>query len=61
MSPDQAITAISTQRQISVSQSEMEQAVQTLLLGLGEDPNREGLRGTPKLVVKALQSLGAVL
>ena len=56
-SADQAITAIFTQPQPRVSQSEMEQAVRTLLLGLGEDPDREGLRDTPKRVVKALKFL----
>nr|WP_283759903.1 GTP cyclohydrolase I FolE [Roseofilum casamattae] len=35
----------------------MRQAVRTLLLGLGEDPDREGLRDTPKRVVKALKFL----
>ncbi|MBG0744701.1 MAG: GTP cyclohydrolase I FolE [Cylindrospermopsis raciborskii KL1] len=56
-SADQAIAAIPTQSQPRVSQSEMEQAVRTLLLGLGEDPDREGLRDTPKRVVKALKFL----
>ncbi|EFJ46172.1 hypothetical protein VOLCADRAFT_62867 [Volvox carteri f. nagariensis] len=32
----------------------MEQAVRTLLQGLGEDVDREGLRDTPKRVAKAL-------
>ena len=41
----------------SVSKAEMEQAVRTLLIGLGEDPDREGLKDTPKRVVKALQFL----
>ncbi|MCG9887214.1 MAG: GTP cyclohydrolase I FolE [Cyanobacteria bacterium] len=40
-----------------VSTAEMEVAVRTLLLGLGEDPDREGLRDTPKRMVKALQFL----
>jgi len=40
-----------------VSEAEMMQAVRTLLLGLGEDPDREGLRDTPKRVVKALKFL----
>ena len=40
-----------------VSEDEMMQAVRTLLLGLGEDPDREGLRDTPKRVVKALKFL----
>ncbi len=32
-------------------------AVETLLLGLGENPHREGLKDTPKRVVKALKFL----
>jgi GTP cyclohydrolase IA len=40
-----------------VSEAEMQQAVRTLLLGLGEDPDREGLLDTPKRVVKALKYL----
>jgi len=34
---------------------EAEQAVRTLLLWVGEDPNREGLRGTPKRVARAYE------
>jgi len=48
---------ITTAAKPPVSQAEMEQAVRTLLIGLGEDPDREGLRDTPKRVVKALQFL----
>ena len=33
------------------------QAVRTLLIGLGENPDREGLKDTPKRVVKALKFL----
>lgn len=40
-----------------VTEAEMIQAVRTLLLGLGEDPDREGLIDTPKRVVKALKFL----
>ncbi|AMW27318.1 MULTISPECIES: GTP cyclohydrolase I FolE [Oscillatoriales] len=40
-----------------VSEEEMRQAVRTLLLGLGENPDREGLKDTPKRVVKALKFL----
>jgi len=40
-----------------VTEAEMMEAVRTLLIGLGEDPNREGLKDTPKRVVKALQFL----
>lgn len=40
-----------------VSDAEMLQAVRTLLIGLGEDPDREGLLDTPKRVVKSLKFL----
>lgn len=40
-----------------VSDKDMEEAVRTLLLGLGEDPDREGLKDTPKRMVKALKFL----
>ena len=43
--------------QPTVSDAEMQQAVRTLLIGLGEDPDREGLVDTPKRVVKALKFL----
>lgn len=49
--------ALRTKAEPPVSDQEMEQAVRTLLLGLGEDPNREGLIDTPKRVVKALKFL----
>jgi GTP cyclohydrolase I len=48
---------LTTTQQPLVSEEEMLQAVRTLLLGLGEDPDREGLRDTPKRVVKALKFL----
>ena len=51
------LPSLSTQPQPTVSEAEMMQAVRTLLIGLGEDPDREGLRDTPKRVVKALQFL----
>ncbi len=35
------------------SQSEAEEAVPTLIRGAGDDPSREGLRGTPDRVVRA--------
>ncbi|WP_390091417.1 GTP cyclohydrolase I FolE [Geminocystis herdmanii] len=40
-----------------VTEAQMIQAVRTLLLGLGENPDREGLIDTPKRVVKALKFL----
>lgn len=49
--------SLSTQNQPKITEAEMMQAVRTLLLGLGEDPDREGLKDTPKRVVKALQFL----
>jgi GTP cyclohydrolase I len=51
------LPSIETEAQPVVSEEEMRQAVRTLLLGLGEDPDREGLLDTPKRVVKALQFL----
>ncbi len=54
---DSAIAAIKTQSKSPVSDAEMMQAVRTLLIGLGEDPDREGLLDTPKRVVKALKFL----
>jgi GTP cyclohydrolase IA len=48
---------ISTESKSTVSEAEMQQAVRTLLIGLGEDPDREGLLDTPKRVVKALKYL----
>ena len=48
---------ISTESTPPVSEAEMQQAVRTLLIGLGEDPDREGLLDTPKRVVKALKYL----
>ncbi len=35
---------------------DMQQAVRTMLAGLGEDPDREGLDKTPERVEKALSS-----
>jgi GTP cyclohydrolase I len=40
-----------------VTEDDMQQAVRTLLIGLGENPDREGLLDTPKRVVKALKFL----
>ena len=49
--------SVKTQGELVVSEVEMIQAVRTLLLGLGENPDREGLLDTPKRVVKALKFL----
>ncbi len=54
---DQLISSLSLQQKPQVTEAEMMQAVRTLLIGLGEDPDREGLKDTPKRVMKALQFL----
>ncbi|MBF2008038.1 GTP cyclohydrolase I FolE [Chlorogloeopsis fritschii PCC 9212] len=56
-SASEVLSSLSTQQTPKVTEAEMMQAVRTLLLGLGEDPEREGLKDTPKRVVKALQFL----
>ena len=56
-SAEQVVSSLSTENKPTVTDEEMMQAVRTLLLGLGEDPDREGLKDTPKRVVKALQFL----
>lgn len=40
-----------------VSNEEMSEAVRTILLGVGEDPEREGLLKTPKRVAEAMRFL----
>ncbi len=49
--------SLKTDYDAPVSDAEMQQAVRTLLRGMGEDPDREGLQDTPKRVVKALKFL----
>ncbi|QOV22551.1 GTP cyclohydrolase I FolE [Anabaenopsis elenkinii] len=56
-SADQVLSSLVAQKQPKVTEAEMMQAVRTLLIGLGEDPDREGLKDTPKRVMKALQFL----
>lgn len=53
----QLVSSLSTQQLPTVTEADMAQAVRTLLIGLGENPDREGLKDTPKRVVKALQFL----
>ncbi|MTJ08624.1 MULTISPECIES: GTP cyclohydrolase I FolE [unclassified Anabaena] len=53
----QVVSSLSTQQQPTVTEADMRQAVRTLLIGLGENPDREGLIDTPKRVVKALKFL----
>ncbi len=54
---DNKLPSLVTKSQPQVTEEEMVQAVKTLLLGLGENPDREGLKDTPKRVVKALKFL----
>ena len=42
-----------TRKRETVSREQAEQAVRTLLLWAGDDPQREGLQDTPKRVVNA--------
>ncbi|MEA5581669.1 GTP cyclohydrolase I FolE [Nodularia harveyana UHCC-0300] len=56
-SADQVLSSVNAEQQPKVTEAEMMQAVRTLLIGLGEDPDREGLKDTPKRVMKALQFL----
>ncbi|MFN6515849.1 MAG: GTP cyclohydrolase I FolE [Nostoc sp. CreGUA01] len=56
-SADQRLSSLAIDEQQTVTEAEMMQAVRTLLIGLGEDPDREGLKDTPKRVMKALQFL----
>ncbi len=58
--PDRASSATSSRSQQSVtevSDEEMMDAVDTLLRGVGEDPEREGLLKTPKRVAEAMRFL----
>jgi GTP cyclohydrolase IA len=56
-SAEKIIASIKTETKQKVTETEMMEAVRTLLIGLGEDPDREGLKDTPKRVMKALQFL----
>ncbi|MEA5601271.1 GTP cyclohydrolase I FolE [Nostoc sp. UHCC 0252] len=56
-SADQVLSSLATGQKETVTEAQMMQAVRTLLIGLGEDPDREGLKDTPKRVMKALQFL----
>jgi GTP cyclohydrolase I len=43
----------------SVTQEEAEQAIKTLIEYIGEDPNREGLKETPRRVIKSFNEFFA--
>jgi len=45
------------QPRVEVSTEDMMEAVRTMLVGVGEDPEREGLLKTPKRVAEAMQFL----
>ncbi len=53
----QMLSSLSNKQKPKVTEKEMIEAVRTLLIGLGENPDREGLKDTPKRVVKALAFL----
>ncbi|MFN7660682.1 MAG: GTP cyclohydrolase I FolE, partial [Dolichospermum sp.] len=42
------ISSLYRQELPTVTEADMRQAVRTLLIGLGENPDREGLKDTPK-------------
>ncbi|MBD2464540.1 GTP cyclohydrolase I FolE [Oscillatoria sp. FACHB-1407] len=48
---------INREATVEVSTEEMMEAVRTMLIGVGEDPDREGLLKTPKRVAEAMQFL----
>jgi GTP cyclohydrolase IA len=50
-------TSHSSGKHKEVTQEEMMQSVETMLIGIGEDPEREGLLKTPKRVAEAMQFL----
>lgn len=54
---DDAIFAAGARKTLRPSREEAEAAVRTLIAYAGEDPEREGLRDTPKRVVKAYAEL----
>jgi GTP cyclohydrolase IA len=47
-SAEQIIVSINVQQKQKVIEAEMMQAIHTLLIDLGEDPDREDLKDTPK-------------
>lgn len=46
-----------SQQLLEITDDQMMEAVRTILLGVGEDPEREGLLKTPKRVAEAMQFL----
>ena len=54
-SPNASNIVISDEEKNIVSQSEAEKAVKTLIEYIGENPDREGLRETPKRVIKSFK------
>jgi GTP cyclohydrolase I len=55
--PDRSTSHGHEPQKVEVSTEEMMDAVRTMLLGVGEDPEREGLLKTPKRVAEAMQFL----
>src|SRR5258708_12108940 len=57
LDPSEFLAAVVRADQPRPSRAEAEQAVQTLLGYIGENPDREGLLDTPRRVVQALHDL----
>ena len=57
LDPAEFMAAVVRADQPRPSRAEAEQAVQTLLSYIGEDPDREGLLDTPRRVVEAYDEL----
>jgi GTP cyclohydrolase IA len=57
LDPSEFLAAVVRADQPRPSRAEAEQAVQTLLSYIGEDPDREGLLDTPRRVVEAFDEL----
>ena len=55
--PDRTTTYASGFEKPAIDQEDMIEAVRTMLLGVGEDPEREGLLKTPKRVAEAMRFL----
>jgi len=55
--PDRETTGLSTQPKVEVGMEEMMESVRTMLMAVGEDPEREGLLKTPKRVAEAMRFL----
>jgi GTP cyclohydrolase I len=53
MPPESSAVSVTPTGLVKPTRAQAEEAVRTLLLWAGDDPDREGLRGTPERVVRA--------